>query len=136
VLRRATCCAGAPRPIRRADQVQTAPERFRAKWIPVRVKKTRQNKTLDVGFQEVVHLVRTEEAEVAKLQCSTERPDEQPQECFPDGERSRGHGAVCGSGTEQCDRAVGIGVLLALGEIDRYERDSDAFLSQEDPNPP
>jgi len=33
---------------------------------------------LDVVFQEVVHLVRTEEAEVAKLQCSTERPDEQP----------------------------------------------------------
>ena len=33
---------------------------------------------LAVGFQEVVHLVRTEEAEVAKLQCSTERPDEQP----------------------------------------------------------
>jgi hypothetical protein len=55
---------------------------------------------LDVGFQEVVHLVRTEEAEVAKLQCSTERPDEQPQECPPDAERSRGHGAACGSGTE------------------------------------
>ena len=35
---------------------------------------------LDVGFQEVVHLVRTEEAEVAKLQYTTERPDEQPQE--------------------------------------------------------
>src|SRR3954464_7540615 len=33
---------------------------------------------LGVGFQEVVHLVRTEEAEVAKLQCSTERPDEHP----------------------------------------------------------
>src|ERR1700730_19254293 len=32
------------------------------------------------------------------------RPDEQPQECFPDAERSRGHGAVCGSGTEQCRR--------------------------------
>jgi hypothetical protein len=31
-----------------------------------------------VGIEEVVHLVRTEEAEVAKLQCSTERPDEQP----------------------------------------------------------
>src|SRR5437762_4037999 len=59
---------------------------------------------LDVVFQEVVHLVRTEEAEVAKLQCSTERPDEQPQECSPDAERSRGHGAVCGSGTEQCRR--------------------------------
>src|SRR3954451_23166663 len=33
---------------------------------------------LGVGFQEVVHLVRTEEAEVAKLQRFTERPDEQP----------------------------------------------------------
>ena len=33
---------------------------------------------LGVGFQEVVHLVRTEEAEVTKLQCSPERPDEQP----------------------------------------------------------
>ena len=33
---------------------------------------------LDVVFQEVVHLVRTEEAEVAKLQCSKERPDEHP----------------------------------------------------------
>jgi hypothetical protein len=44
-------------------------------------------------FQEVVHLVRTEEAEVAKLQCSTERPDEQPQECASDAQRSRGHGA-------------------------------------------
>ena len=33
---------------------------------------------LAVGFQEVVHLVRTEEAEVAKLQRFTERPDEQP----------------------------------------------------------
>jgi hypothetical protein len=31
-----------------------------------------------VSFQEVVHLVRTEEAEVAKLQCSPEGPDEQP----------------------------------------------------------
>src|SRR5712672_463994 len=54
---------------------------------------------LGVGFQEVVHLVRTEEAEVTKLQCSTERPDEQPQECSPDAERSRGDGAVCRSGT-------------------------------------
>jgi transposase len=34
-----------------------------------------------VGFQEVVHLVRTEEAKVAKLQYFTERPDEQLQEC-------------------------------------------------------
>jgi hypothetical protein len=25
-------------------------ERFRAKWIPVRVKKTRQNKNLDLRF--------------------------------------------------------------------------------------
>jgi len=33
---------------------------------------------LAVGFQEVVHLVRTEDAEVAKLQRFTERPDEQP----------------------------------------------------------
>jgi hypothetical protein len=57
--------------------------------------------TLDVGFPEVVHLVRTEEAEVAKLQCSTERPDEQPQECSPDAERSRGDGAVCGSGLSE-----------------------------------
>lgn len=57
---------------------------------------------LDVVFQEVVHLVRTQEAEVAKLQRSTECPDEQPQECSPDAERSRGHGAVCGNGTEQC----------------------------------
>lgn len=57
---------------------------------------------LDVNFQEVVHLVRTQEAEVAKLQRSTECPDEQPQECSPDAERSRGHGAVCGNGTEQC----------------------------------
>ena len=56
---------------------------------------------LDVGFQEVVHLVRTEEAEVAKLQCSTERPDEHPQECSPDAKRSRGHGAVCGSRRQQ-----------------------------------
>ena len=60
-----------------------------------------QANELGVGFQEVVHLVRTEEAEVAKLQCSTERPDEHPQECSPDAERSRGHGAVCGSRTEQ-----------------------------------
>src|SRR5260221_11991939 len=59
---------------------------------------------LVVGFQEVVHLVRTEEAEVAKLQCSTERPDGQSQECSPDAESSRGHGAVCGSGTERCRR--------------------------------
>lgn len=51
---------------------------------------------LAVSFQEVVHLVRTEEAEVAKLQFSTERPDEQPQECSPDAKRSRGDGAVCG----------------------------------------
>jgi hypothetical protein len=27
-------------------------------------------------------------------------------------------------------------MLLALGEIDRYKRDGDAFLSQEDPNLP
>jgi hypothetical protein len=26
------------------------PERFRAKWIPVRVKKTRQNKNLELRF--------------------------------------------------------------------------------------
>src|SRR5438105_14087469 len=51
---------------------------------------------LAVVFQEVVHLVRTEEAEVAKLQCSTERPDEQPQECASDAQRSRGHGTQCG----------------------------------------
>jgi hypothetical protein len=31
-----------------------------------------------VVFQEVVHLVRTQEAEVAKLQCSPKKPDEQP----------------------------------------------------------
>src|SRR5205823_7176279 len=52
-----------------------------------------QTEALAVVFQEVVHLVRAEEAEVAKLQSSTERPDEQPQECSPDAERSRGHGA-------------------------------------------
>lgn len=46
---------------------------------------------LVVSFREFVHLVRTEEAEVAKLQCSTERPYEHPQECSPDAERSRGH---------------------------------------------
>lgn len=40
-----------------------------------------KSRALDVSFQEVVHLVRTEEAEVAKLQNSLERPDEQPQEC-------------------------------------------------------
>lgn len=68
----------------------------------IRRGKTTPVHELDVVFQEVVHLVRTEEAEVAKLQCSTERPDEQPKECSPDAERSRGHGAVCGSGTEQC----------------------------------
>src|SRR6266478_1089490 len=34
------------------------------------------------------------------------------------------------------DRAVGIGVLVAAGEIDRCKRDSDTFLSEEDPNPP
>jgi hypothetical protein len=28
-------------------------ERFRAKWIPVRVKKTRQNKTLEPGFDSI-----------------------------------------------------------------------------------
>jgi transposase len=49
-----------------------------------------------VSFQEVAHLVRSEDAEIAKLQCSTERPDEQPQECSPDAERSRGDGPVCG----------------------------------------
>jgi hypothetical protein len=38
----------------------------------------RLSRGLAVGFQEVVHLVRTEEAEVAKLQRFTERPDEQP----------------------------------------------------------
>src|SRR6185369_2966209 len=52
--------------------------------------------TACVVFQEVVHLVRTEEAEVAKLQCSTERPDEQPQECASNAQRSRGHGQQCG----------------------------------------
>lgn len=61
-------------------------------------------RALAVGFQEVVHLVRTEEAEVAKLQCSTERPDEHPQECPPDAKRSRGHGAECGGGTKQIRR--------------------------------
>lgn len=68
----------------------------------IRRVKTTPVQELDVVFQEVVNLVRTQEAEVAKLQCSTERPDEQPQECSPDAERSRGHGAVCGNGTEQC----------------------------------
>src|SRR5438067_13057190 len=57
---------------------------------------SRRPHALDVVFQEVVHLVRTEEAEVAKLQCSTERPDEQPQECASDAQRSRGHGTQCG----------------------------------------
>jgi hypothetical protein len=28
-------------------------ERFRAKWIPVRVKKTRQNKNLEPGFDSI-----------------------------------------------------------------------------------
>ena len=46
--------------------------------------------SLETSFQEVVHLVQTEEAEVAKLQCSTETPDEQSQECTSDAERSRG----------------------------------------------
>jgi hypothetical protein len=36
----------------------------------------------------------------------------------------------CGHDASRIDRAVGIGVLLALGEIDRNNRDSDAFLSQ------
>jgi hypothetical protein len=40
----------------------------------------------------------------AKLQCSRERPIEQPQECCPDAERLRGHGAVCGNVTEQSRR--------------------------------
>jgi hypothetical protein len=39
-------------------------------------------------------MVRTEEAEVAKLQYSAVRTVEQPQECSPDAERSRGHGSV------------------------------------------
>ena len=34
----------------------------------------------NLGRRNYLHLVRTEEAEVAKLQCSTERPDEQPPE--------------------------------------------------------
>jgi len=42
----------------------------------------------------------------------------------------------CGHDASRIDRDVGIGVLLANGEIERYKRDSDAFLSQEDPNPP
>ena len=42
----------------------------------------------------------------------------------------------CGYYASRIDRAVGIGVLLALGEINRCKRDSDAFLSEEDPNPP
>jgi hypothetical protein len=41
-----------------------------------------------------------------------------------------------GSDASRIDRAVGIGVLLALGEINRCKRHSDAFLSEEDPNPP
>lgn len=53
---------------------------------------------LDVVFQEVVHPIRTEEAEVAKLQCSKEGPDGRPQECASDAERSRGDGAQCDRG--------------------------------------
>jgi hypothetical protein len=52
----------------------------RAKPVPSplidRIGEPGRGPELAVGFQEVVHLVRTEEAEVAKLQCSTERPDE------------------------------------------------------------
>ena len=56
--------------------------------------------------QEVVHLVRTEEAEVAKLQCSKERPDERPQECASDAQRSRGDGAsVVEGGLSKADAA-------------------------------
>ena len=66
---------------------------------------TGARRPLDVGFQEVVHPVRTEEAEVAKLQRSTEGPDEHPQECPSDAERSRGDGAVVmEGGTEQSRR--------------------------------
>lgn len=39
----------------------------------------------------------------------------------------------CGYDASRIDRAVGIGVLLAAGETDRFKGDSDALLSQEDP---
>jgi hypothetical protein len=41
-----------------------------------------------------------------------------------------------GLDASRIDRDVGIRVLLARGKINRCKRDSDAFLSQEDPNPP
>jgi hypothetical protein len=33
-----------------AKSATSAPVRFRAKWIPVRVKKTRENKNLELWF--------------------------------------------------------------------------------------
>src|SRR4051794_17320867 len=48
------------------------------------------------SFRRFVHLIRTEEAEVAKLRCSQERPDEQSQECASNAQRSRCHRAKNG----------------------------------------
>jgi hypothetical protein len=41
-------------------------ERFRAKWKPVRVKKTRQNKRLEPGFDSIT--------EMAQVGPTTEKP--------------------------------------------------------------
>jgi hypothetical protein len=44
---------------------------------------------LDVSFQQVVHPVLTEEAEVAETSDSKGEPDERAQECPSDATRSR-----------------------------------------------
>src|SRR5436190_18824845 len=52
-------CAGPPKTGQGADALPRLPlERFRAKWIPVRVKKMRQNKNLEPGSD----LIRTDKA--------------------------------------------------------------------------
>src|SRR5882724_5670720 len=50
---------------------------------------------LDVNFQEVVHSALIGNSEVAKPPAIRGEPNGHPQECSPDAERSRGHGAVC-----------------------------------------
>jgi leucine-zipper of insertion element IS481 len=78
----------------------------------------------------VVHSVRTEVAEVAKPQCSTERPDARSQECAFDADWSRADcpQVVSGQTAKAVAEAAGVCPHTVLRWVDRYRREGLAGL--------
>jgi len=85
----------------------------------------------------VVHSVRTEVAEVAKPQCSTERPDARSQECAFDADWSRADcpQVVSGQTAKAVAEAAGVCPHTVLRWVDRYRREGLAGLRDRSSDP-